>query len=61
MIYNIRPIIWYNNSEFRNKYEFVLAIYNTLKKYKGEEFANNWFNEVKISYREYYKKEIDND
>lgn len=61
MIYNIRPIIWYNNSEFRNKYEFVLAIYNTLKEYKGEEFANNWFNEVKISYKEYYKKEIDND
>lgn len=61
MIYNIRPIIWYNNSGFKNKYEFVNAIYLTLKEYKGNEFADDWLSEVKNSYREYYGKEIDTD
>lgn len=62
MIYNIRPIVWYSNSDsckFNNAEEFVEAIYGTLKLYKGNEFATDWLSNVKTSYLEYYGKEID--
>ena len=62
MIYNIRPIIWYSSSDnckFNNCEEFVKAIYLTLKKYKGDEFAIDWLSDVKKNYKEYYNKEID--
>lgn len=62
MIYNIRPLVWYSNSDnskFHSSEEFVEAIYLTLKKYKGSDFAYVWLNDVKRSYKEYYGKEID--
>lgn len=62
MIYNIRPIVWYSNSDscrFNSKEEFVKAIYLTLKSYKGDSFAVDWLKDVKESYKNYYGKEID--
>lgn len=64
MIYNIRPIVWYSNSDncrFHNAEEFVKAIYLTLKDYKGDDFATGWLTDVKNSYKDYYGKEIDVD
>lgn len=61
IIYNIRPITWYNHSVFHNKMDFINAIYLTLKKYKNISFANNWLYEVKLNYKKYYGREIDID
>lgn len=59
IIYNIRPnsnFKNYNNSCFKSSKEFVIAIYETLKLYKSEEFANNWLEEFKINYFKFYNK-----
>ncbi|MEG2147069.1 MAG: NgoBV family restriction endonuclease, partial [Bacilli bacterium] len=61
IIYNIRPTIWYskNNTGFKNKEEFIRAIYLTLKEYKNKKFATEWITEMKKSYNNYYDKEIE--
>lgn len=51
MIYNIRPACWYSKSPnyrpFKSKKEFVLAVYETLKKYpKTTKSADDWFKAV---------------
>ena len=65
MVYNIRPKKWYSKTKrfvpknFSNKEQFLEAIYETLKNYKGNEFAKDWLEDIKKSYKEKYKKELD--
>lgn len=61
VIYNIRP-----NSKFKkdlpgpfsNKEQFLVAIYETQKAYRGELAANGWKTKLKNAYREYYHMEL---
>ncbi len=46
MIYNIRPSSAFKTNKafvFQNTHEFIQAIYDTLKLYKGEEKALKWY------------------
>ncbi|GAA6973392.1 hypothetical protein ID0081_11470 [Helicobacter pylori] len=50
MIYNIRPNSAFKTNKtfaFQNMDEFIEAIYNTLKLYKGEERALEWYKNFK--------------
>ena len=59
-IYNIRPCTWYStrsnaSSPFKNKEEFVQAIYETLKNYTRRHVdADKWLNDFLKSYENYY-------
>ena len=57
MIYNIRPNSNFKvgtSSPFNCKEDFLKAIYGTLKLYKGDNFANDWLNELSQNYQLYY-------
>lgn len=61
MIYNIRPSSNFKRdiaSPFKNKIDFLEAIYKTLIKYKNIEYANSWLDELKENYLLYYKEEL---
>lgn len=60
VIYNIRPSSKFrqNEREFNSKEEFILALYKTLRIYRGVEAANNWLMNFKINYRKYYNIEL---
>ena len=61
VIYNIRP-----NSKFKkdlagpfsSKEQFLKAMYETQKAYRGEENANNWKNQLQKAYLEYYHEAL---
>ncbi|UUD35075.1 NgoBV family restriction endonuclease [Mycoplasmopsis caviae] len=60
-IYNIRPNSRFKNNAqvpFANKEQFLNAIYETEKMYKGVEIANRWKERFKISYKNYCGTEI---
>lgn len=57
MIYNIRPesnFKYGKDSTFKNKDEFLCAVYHTLRLYKGDDFANDWLSVLKKNYKNYY-------
>jgi hypothetical protein len=57
MIYNIRPNTDFkmgNKGPFNSKDDFLLAIYQTLVIYKGQEFADAWKYTLSINYSDYY-------
>ena len=61
VIYNIRPVSNFKNERtpvFTNKEQFLKAIYDTLKLYRGQERADNWKNNVINSYFEYIQHRI---
>ncbi|KNE13447.1 restriction endonuclease, partial [Helicobacter pylori] len=50
VIYNIRPNSAFKTNKtfaFQNMDEFIEALYNTLKLYKGEERALEWYKNFK--------------
>lgn len=61
MIYNLRP-----NSEFKrnvpgpfkDKDQFLYALYITLIDYKGSEFAENWKDRLKHNYKDYFNSSL---
>ena len=56
VIYNIRPVSNFKFGKppvFFNKEEFLTALYLTLKKYRGEEIANTWKEDVIQNYFSY--------
>lgn len=51
MIYNIRPntdFKKYKSSPFSSKKDFMIAIYDTISIYKGEDIAKEWYNKLNI-------------
>ena len=57
MIYNIRPNTAFKTGKsgpFHSREDFLEAIYETLKEYKGQEFADNWKNTLSVNYSSYY-------
>lgn len=57
VIYNIRPNGKFKRDEevpFKNKEDFLMAIYDTQFKYRGEENANEWKAKLKETYKNYY-------
>lgn len=61
VIYNIRPNSRFKKdlpSPFANKEEFLTAMYETQKLYRGEENANEWKRLLQESYLEYYNEEL---
>jgi hypothetical protein len=62
MIYNIRPSTNFKvgkPSSFKNKEEFIKAIYGTLIKYKNNEIASNWLEKITKSYQVYFSQKLD--
>lgn len=62
MIYNIRPNSEFKKDKkvpFKNKEEFLNAMYETHKCYKDQDAADNWKCKLKENYLKYYKEEID--
>lgn len=62
-IYNIRPAIWYSKKikcpVFVSKKDFILALFETLLKYKKTKpDAKAWLEEVKNSYKNFYGEEL---
>lgn len=61
MIYNIRPnsnFKFDKPSPFQSREDFLKAIYETLKKYKNEDIANEWKKKLAIEYEQYYHKKL---
>ena len=61
VIYNIRPNSRFKKdlpSPFANKEDFLTAMYETQKLYRGEENANEWKRLLQESYLEYYNEEL---
>lgn len=61
VIYNIRPssdFKYYRESPFKNEAEFIDALYHTIKKYKSAKQADEWLNDFKNSYFNYYNKKF---
>ena len=61
VIYNIRPNSRFKKGlavPFANQEQFLAAMYETQKAYRGEEKANTWKTQLQKSYLEYYKKEL---
>lgn len=61
MIYNIRPNSDFKVNragEFKNKDEFLKAIYETLVAYKGIDFAKDWKTTLKNNYEAYFQKKL---
>lgn len=61
MIYNIRPNTNFKKDEkgpFNKKEDFLLAIYDTLVKYKDRKFADNWKKTLEINYKKFYNQNI---
>lgn len=61
MIYNIRPNtdFKYNRcGSFKNKDDFLYAIYQTLAAYKGIAFAENWKQTLSINYTNHYHSQL---
>lgn len=57
MIYNIRPNTAFKTGKrgpFRNREDFLKAIYGTLVKYKGQAFADDWKKTLRKNYLSYY-------
>jgi len=61
VIYNIRPSSKFrqNEREFNTKEEFIVALYKTLRNYRGVEAANTWLLDLKINYYRYYNLELE--
>ena len=61
VIYNIRPssdFKYYRESPFKNETEFIDALYHTIEKYKSSKEADEWLNDFKNSYFNYYNKKF---
>lgn len=61
MIYNIRPNTDFkrgNKGPFRSKDDFLYAIYGTLVKYKGKDFADAWKSTLSFNYKSYFGIEL---
>lgn len=61
IIYNIRPNSNFKvdkPSPFNRKEDFLKAIYDTLKIYKGVDFANAWLKELMNNYQHHYGKAL---
>lgn len=59
MIYNMRPntdFKYGRKGPFKDKNEFLTAIYSTLAKYKGRKYANDWLKILRESYFEYFNQ-----
>lgn len=57
VIYNIRPNSDFKigrQGPFKSKDDFLNAIYGTLKKYRGLEFAEDWKNIMATNYEDYF-------
>ncbi|MDE7164338.1 MAG: NgoBV family restriction endonuclease [Clostridiales bacterium] len=57
VIYNIRPSSSFKNglpSVFSSKEDFLKAVYETQKMYRGENNANDWLEKLKTNFRNYY-------
>lgn len=57
VIYNIRPNSQFKNNNktpFSSKKDFIVALYQTLFEYRGQEFADNWYNTFKSNFKKYY-------
>lgn len=62
MIYNIRPNSEFKrdlNGPFTSRQDFLKAIYETHKKYKNKEIADEWKNKLKSNYLNYYHENIE--
>ena len=62
MIYNIRPCTNFKVGTpppFKNKEEFINAIYGTLLIYKGDTFASGWLKKVYQNYEAHTTKKLD--
>lgn len=53
VIYNIRPAVWFSDKAtypvFGTEKNFMKGLFETLKKYKSEEFAREWITEVEAN------------
>ena len=61
VIYNIRPECNFksgNPSTFRSKDDFLKAMYGTIEKYRGNDFAQSWKDSLRESYRNYFGYEL---
>ena len=61
MIYNIRPNSNFKINKagpFQNADEFLKAIYDTLVKYRGQSFADDWKNTLATNYLAYFNKKL---
>ncbi len=61
VIYNIRPNSNFKTDRecpFNSKEDFLFAIYETLKLYKGAPFANRWKKTLSFHYQQYYKMNL---
>lgn len=61
MIYNIRPNTAFKTGKkgpFRDKDDFLKAIYDTLIEYKGQSFADDWKCILAKNYLSYYRKPL---
>ena len=59
MIYNIRPntdFKYGRKGPFKDKEDFLTAIYFTLLEYKGNQYANDWLNILKQNYFKYFNQ-----
>ena len=57
VIYNIRPNGKFKRDEevpFKNKEQFLKAIYDTQSKYRGQDKADEWKQILKLNYKAYY-------
>jgi len=64
VIYNIRPSVWHGKGKsryppFKNKRDFVMALYKTLLKYpRTKDESNGWLDEVRLNYKKHTGKEL---
>lgn len=61
VIYNIRPNSAFKKDKegpFKSKEEFLLAMYDTQKKYRGQEAADRWKARLINNYQEYYGRNL---
>ena len=61
VIYNIRPNTDFKHERkgpFKNKDEFLLAIYKTLIAYRGQSFADDWKKTLSENYKAYFKTKL---
>lgn len=61
VIYNIRPNTQFKSNSpvpFKSKNDFIKAIYETLKKYKSDKFAEDWLIELSKNYNLYYNEKL---
>ena len=61
VIYNIRPNSQFKSGKkvpFANKEDFLKALYETQKAYRGQESADTWKRKLQESYLEYYHEEL---